>query len=121
MLKTVCALKTGHRNCRLYVLCLSWIMLSIPLLHRSLQAEDAYPSQAIRIVTPLAAGSASDVIAVTAFSLRKLSERFGVPVIVPKKPTGRRRRGDRRARGNQFPAGRLQYCLGRKPTTPRSA
>jgi tripartite-type tricarboxylate transporter receptor subunit TctC len=54
-----------------------------PLCERA-TAADAYPSQSIRIVTPLAAGSASDV------ALRiladKLSERFGVPVIVQNQP-----------------------------------
>jgi tripartite-type tricarboxylate transporter receptor subunit TctC len=54
-----------------------------PLCERA-AAADAYPSQSIRIVTPLAAGAASDV------ALRiladKLSERFGVPVIVQNQP-----------------------------------
>jgi tripartite-type tricarboxylate transporter receptor subunit TctC len=68
-----------------YVLCLSWIMLSIPLRNEA-QAEDAYPSRAIRIVTPLAAGSASDVA--LRILAEKLSERFGVPVIVQNQPGG---------------------------------
>jgi tripartite-type tricarboxylate transporter receptor subunit TctC len=54
-----------------------------PLCNRA-AAADVYPSQAIRIVTPLAAGAASDV------ALRiladKLSERLAVPVIVQNQP-----------------------------------
>lgn len=50
------------------------------------RAEDAYPSRPIRIVTPLAAGAASDV------ALRiladKLSQRLGVPVLVQNEPGG---------------------------------
>jgi tripartite-type tricarboxylate transporter receptor subunit TctC len=66
------------------VLSLTCMTLSVPLLRHAAMAADAYPSQAIRIVTPLAAGAASDV------ALRiladKLSERFGVPVIVQNQP-----------------------------------
>jgi tripartite-type tricarboxylate transporter receptor subunit TctC len=58
--------------------------LVAPSLCDRAAAADAYPSQAIRIVTPLAAGAASDV------ALRiladKLSERFAVPVIVQNQP-----------------------------------
>jgi tripartite-type tricarboxylate transporter receptor subunit TctC len=56
---------------------------TLPVCDR-VAAADAYPSQAIRIVTPLAAGAASDV------ALRiladKLSERLAVPVIVQNQP-----------------------------------
>jgi tripartite-type tricarboxylate transporter receptor subunit TctC len=68
----------------LFALGLAGIALSAPPLRERAVAADAYPSQAIRIVTPLAAGSASDV------ALRiladKLSERFAVPVIVQNQP-----------------------------------
>jgi tripartite-type tricarboxylate transporter receptor subunit TctC len=63
---------------------LTGVALSAPPLCEHAAAADAYPSQSIRIVTPLAAGAASDV------ALRiladKLSERFGVPVIVQNQP-----------------------------------
>jgi tripartite-type tricarboxylate transporter receptor subunit TctC len=68
----------------LLVLALTGIALSAPAPRDFARAADAYPSQSIRIVTPLAAGSASDV------ALRiladKLSERFAVPVIVQNQP-----------------------------------
>jgi tripartite-type tricarboxylate transporter receptor subunit TctC len=60
--------------------------LSLSLAVSRAAAADTYPSQPIRIVTPLAAGSASDV------ALRiladKLSERLGVPVLVQNQPGG---------------------------------
>jgi tripartite-type tricarboxylate transporter receptor subunit TctC len=63
---------------------LTALVLSTPPLCDHASAADTYPSQSIRIVTPLAAGSASDV------ALRiladKLSERFAVPVIVQNQP-----------------------------------
>jgi tripartite-type tricarboxylate transporter receptor subunit TctC len=65
-------------------LSLAWVALSVPLLHDAARAADAYPSQAIRIVTPLAAGAASDVA--LRILAEKLSERFGVPVIVQNQP-----------------------------------
>jgi tripartite-type tricarboxylate transporter receptor subunit TctC len=68
----------------LIALGLAGVALSAPPLRERAVAADAYPSQSIRIVTPLAAGAASDV------ALRiladKLSERFGVPVIVQNQP-----------------------------------
>ncbi len=68
----------------LVALGLAGVALSAPPLRERAAAADAYPSQSIRIVTPLAAGAASDV------ALRiladKLSERFGVPVIVQNQP-----------------------------------
>jgi tripartite-type tricarboxylate transporter receptor subunit TctC len=67
------------------LLCLSWVTLAVPLRGQS-HAEDAYPSRAIRIVTPLAAGSASDVV--LRILAAKLSERFGVPVLVQNQPGG---------------------------------
>jgi tripartite-type tricarboxylate transporter receptor subunit TctC len=70
--------------CMLVTMGLTGIGLSAPLLCERAAAADLYPSQAIRIVTPLAAGAASDV------ALRiladKLSERLGVPVIVQNQP-----------------------------------
>jgi tripartite-type tricarboxylate transporter receptor subunit TctC len=50
------------------------------------RAEDGYPSRPIRIVTPLAAGSASDVA--LRILAAKLSERLGVPVLVQNQPGG---------------------------------
>ncbi len=69
----------------LSLLCLSWVMLAMPLRDQA-RAENAYPSRAIRIVTPLAAGSASDVA--LRILAAKLSERFGVPVLVQNQPGG---------------------------------
>jgi tripartite-type tricarboxylate transporter receptor subunit TctC len=70
--------------CMLVTMGLTGIGLPAPLLYKRAAAADLYPSQAIRIVTPLAAGAASDV------ALRiladKLSERLGVPVIVQNQP-----------------------------------
>jgi tripartite-type tricarboxylate transporter receptor subunit TctC len=66
-------------------LCLSWVALTLPLGDQA-RAEDAYPSRAIRIVTPLAAGSASDVA--LRILAEKLSEHFGVPVLVQNQPGG---------------------------------
>ena len=68
----------------LVLLCLSWAMLSIS--SGSAPAEDTYPSRPIRIVTPLAAGSASDVA--LRILAEKLSEHFGVPVLVQNQPGG---------------------------------
>lgn len=67
----------------LALLCLSSIT---PPLGNGAQAEDAYPSRPIRIVTPLAAGSASDVA--LRILAEKLSEHFGVPVLVQNQPGG---------------------------------
>ena len=50
------------------------------------RADDVYPSRPIRIVTPLAAGSASDVA--LRILAAKLSERLGVPVLVQNQPGG---------------------------------
>ena len=65
------------------LLCLSSIMLP---LGDGAHAEDTYPSRPIRIVTPLAAGSASDVA--LRILAEKLSEHFGVPVLVQNQPGG---------------------------------
>ena len=62
---------------------LSWLM---PPLGDGARAEDAYPSRPIRIVTPLAAGSASDLA--LRILAEKLSEHFGVPVLVQNQPGG---------------------------------
>lgn len=51
-----------------------------------LRAQDAYPSRTIRIITPLAVGSASDIV--LRFLAEKLSDRFKVPVIVQNQPGG---------------------------------
>jgi tripartite-type tricarboxylate transporter receptor subunit TctC len=67
----------------LALLCLSWIMLAPG---DGAHAEEAYPSRPIRIVTPLAAGSASDVA--LRILAEKLSEHFGVPVLVQNQPGG---------------------------------
>ena len=52
----------------------------------SAAAQTAYPSRAVRIVTPLAAGSASDVV--LRILAGKLSDHFGVPVLVQNQPGG---------------------------------
>jgi len=49
-------------------------------------AKSAYPSRTIRIITPLAAGSASDIV--LRILAQKLSDHFGVPVIVQNQPGG---------------------------------
>jgi tripartite-type tricarboxylate transporter receptor subunit TctC len=56
------------------------------VIPKSAVAEASYPSRPIRIVTPLAAGAASD-IALRVLA-EKLSSRFGVPVIVQNEPGG---------------------------------
>jgi tripartite-type tricarboxylate transporter receptor subunit TctC len=65
---------------------LTWTALSVFLPRENASAADAYPSQPIRIVTPLAAGSASDVA--LRILAEKLSERLGVPVLVQNQPGG---------------------------------
>ncbi len=62
------------------LLCLAWTTLSLA------RADDVYPSRPIRIVTPLAAGSASDVA--LRILAAKLSDRLGVPVLVQNQPGG---------------------------------
>jgi tripartite-type tricarboxylate transporter receptor subunit TctC len=49
-------------------------------------AQTAYPSRAIRIITPLAVGSASDIV--LRFLAERLSEHFKVPVVVQNQPGG---------------------------------
>src|SRR5580693_746126 len=49
-------------------------------------AQSSYPSRPIRIVTPLAAGSASDIV--LRILAEKLSDHFKVPVIVQNQPGG---------------------------------
>ena len=49
-------------------------------------AQREYPSRAIRIITPLAAGSASDIV--LRILAEKLSDRFKVPVVVQNQPGG---------------------------------
>lgn len=49
-------------------------------------AQPAYPSRPIRIVTPLAAGAASDIA--LRILAENLSSRFGVPVLVQNEPGG---------------------------------
>jgi tripartite-type tricarboxylate transporter receptor subunit TctC len=49
-------------------------------------AQDAYPSRAVRIITPLAVGSASDIV--LRFLAERLSEHFNVPVVVQNQPGG---------------------------------
>ncbi len=76
--------KSGLRMAVIFALLgLSWLM--VPLADGA-RAEDAYPSRPIRIVTPLAAGSASDVA--LRILAEKLSEHFGVPVLVQNQPGG---------------------------------
>ncbi len=49
-------------------------------------AQAAYPSHSIRIVTPLAVGSASDIV--LRFLAERLSDHFKVPVVVQNQPGG---------------------------------
>jgi len=49
-------------------------------------AQSSYPSRSIRIVTPLAAGSASDIV--LRILAEKLSDHLKVPVIVQNQPGG---------------------------------
>jgi tripartite-type tricarboxylate transporter receptor subunit TctC len=49
-------------------------------------AQASYPSRAIRIITPLAVGSASDIV--LRFLAERLSEHFKVPVVVQNQPGG---------------------------------
>jgi tripartite-type tricarboxylate transporter receptor subunit TctC len=56
------------------------------IVPKSAMAEASYPSRPIRIVTPLAAGAASDIA--LRILAEKLSGRFGVPVIVQNEPGG---------------------------------
>jgi tripartite-type tricarboxylate transporter receptor subunit TctC len=83
--KAGCATSIKPRIAAVFAICLSWAMLSMPLRYEA-QAKDTYPSRPIRIVTPLAAGSASD--AALRILAEKLSERFGVPVLVQNEPGG---------------------------------
>ena len=81
------AFRPGPRIARsLIALCLTCGAFATPLLPTEATAADRYPAEAIRIVTPLAAGSASDVA--LRILAEKLSERFGVPVIVQNQPGG---------------------------------
>jgi tripartite-type tricarboxylate transporter receptor subunit TctC len=73
------------KACAFALLCLVWLAISISLCVEA-QAEDAYPSRAIRIVTPLGAGAASDVA--LRILAEKLSDRLGVPVLVQNQPGG---------------------------------
>lgn len=56
------------------------------IVSKSAVAQTSYPSHPIRIVTPLAAGAASDIA--LRILAEKLSSRFGVPVIVQNEPGG---------------------------------
>ena len=64
------------------------IVLSLTLVTPPSEADGApaYPKSTIRIVTPFAAGAASD-IALRVLA-EKLSARLGVPVIVQNQPGG---------------------------------
>jgi tripartite-type tricarboxylate transporter receptor subunit TctC len=52
----------------------------------NLAAAQQYPTRSIRIITPLAAGSASDIV--LRILAQKLSDRFKVPVLVQNQPGG---------------------------------
>lgn len=58
----------------------------IAILAGSAAAQASYPSRAIHIVTPLAAGSASDIA--LRILAEKLSSDFGTPVLVQNEPGG---------------------------------
>jgi tripartite-type tricarboxylate transporter receptor subunit TctC len=71
----------------------SWILslaiglwLGVALASPPATAQGAYPSRPIRIVTPLAAGAASDIA--LRILAEKLSARFNVSVIVQNEPGG---------------------------------
>ncbi len=79
------ATRSGPGIARVFAaLALIGVALSVPLLRDGAAAAETYPSQAIRIVTPLAAGAASDVA--LRILAEKLSQRLGVPVIVQNQP-----------------------------------
>jgi tripartite-type tricarboxylate transporter receptor subunit TctC len=79
------AARCGPRIAAIFaLLCLGWATLSLG--RGEARAEDVYPSRPIRIVTPLAAGSASDVA--LRILAAKLSDRLGVPVLVQNQPGG---------------------------------
>jgi putative tricarboxylic transport membrane protein len=71
---------------------LRWVaLLAVALwcgtaLSSPLAAQPSYPSRPIRIVTPLAAGAASDIA--LRILAEKLSDHFGVPVLVQNQPGG---------------------------------
>lgn len=62
-------------------LCVCRVASSDPVM-----AQAAYPSRSIRIITPLAVGSASDVV--LRFLAERLSDHFKVPVVVQNQPGG---------------------------------
>jgi tripartite-type tricarboxylate transporter receptor subunit TctC len=64
-----------------FLLLFSLVSISVP---DAVDAEPAYPSSTIRVVTPFAAGAASD-IALRVLA-EKLSVQLGVPVIVQNQP-----------------------------------
>jgi tripartite-type tricarboxylate transporter receptor subunit TctC len=64
----------------------SALCLGATAILSSAAAQTAYPSRSVRIVTPLAAGSASDVV--LRILAEKLSDHFGVPVLVQNQPGG---------------------------------
>ena len=64
----------------------SVLCLGVTAILSPAAAQTAYPSRPIRIVTPLAAGSASDVV--LRILAEKLSDHFGLPVLVQNQPGG---------------------------------
>jgi tripartite-type tricarboxylate transporter receptor subunit TctC len=66
--------------------CASALWLGGIAASTSATAQTDYPSRAIRIVTPLAAGSASDIV--LRILAEKLSDHFNEPVIVQNQPGG---------------------------------
>jgi len=64
---------------------LSFALLALAVLHGPARAED-FPSRAITLTVPLAAGGGMDFIARTIG--QKLSERLGKPVLIENRPGG---------------------------------
>jgi len=62
------------------------LCLAVIAATTSAAAQTDYPSRLIRIITPLAAGSASDIV--LRILAEKLSDRFKVPVVVQNQPGG---------------------------------
>jgi tripartite-type tricarboxylate transporter receptor subunit TctC len=64
-----------------FTACLAGSIFPVPI-----NAQSAYPSRPIRVVTPFAAGAASDIA--LRILAEKLSDRLGVPVVVQNQPGG---------------------------------
>jgi tripartite-type tricarboxylate transporter receptor subunit TctC len=62
------------------------VAICMCLLPVSMQAQEAYPSRAIKIIAPVGAGSIADMV--PRFVAAKLAGRWGIPVYVENRPGG---------------------------------